>query len=494
MTTAACAHCGQSFTTRDKRQRFCSRACVWASARATLAGAQAEGADPTHGGTAAEARRASLARRRAAGELIGRAAAKAKREGTYDKPDTPPPALPASEWGAAWRETGEARETQAARALGRDRRERGKTLVLAGHGAGLRVERGALVVTDGHTHSTHTPARHVLHRAVHGVGRIVCVAPSGSLSFDAMQWCREQGITLILLDWNGELLATMTPESPGHAADVTLRRRQYEAALTGCDVEVARWVIQQKLEGQLDTLRRVPTLPRAAVGCAGLATALLHITAPHTSGLTSIIGVRTFEGRAAALYFDAWTGYPLKWRKADRRYVPPHWHEIRTRHSPLSDNARRAIDPTNAILNYAYGVLEGQCRRALTAAGFDVACGFLHADKQYRDSLVYDLMELYRPAVDALVLNLLARTTFTYGDCTPTSDGQCNLHPQLARAVVAACRLPDTRIAEGGARLRLCLNAVMDHCPRPPDEPAVPVGVTVPAVPAVPAEGTGGAW
>src|SRR5437588_2090593 len=37
----------------------------------------------------------------------------------------------------------------------------------------------------------------------------------------------------------------------------------------------------------------------------------------------------------------------------------------------------------------------------------DLACGFLHADQQYRDSLVYDLMELYRPTVDALVLALL---------------------------------------------------------------------------------------
>ena len=57
------------------------------------------------------------------------------------------------------------------------------------------------------------------------------------------------------------------------------------------------------------------------------------------------------------------------------------------------------MDPANAILNYAYGVLEGQCRQALAAEGFDLGCGFLHADQQYRDSVVYDLMELYRPAV-----------------------------------------------------------------------------------------------
>jgi CRISPR-associated protein Cas1 len=82
------------------------------------------------------------------------------------------------------------------------------------------------------------------------------------------------------------------------------------------------------------------------------------------------------------------------------------------------------VDPANAILNYAYGVLEGQCRQALTAEGFDLSCGFLHADKQFRDSLVYDLMELYRPAVDALVLAFLDRTTFAYGNMVRASNGQ----------------------------------------------------------------------
>jgi CRISPR/Cas system-associated endonuclease Cas1 len=40
-------------------------------------------------------------------------------------------------------------------------------------------------------------------------------------------------------------------------------------------------------------------------------------------------------------------------------------------------------------------VLEGQCRQALAVQGFDPLCRFLHADQQHRDSLVYDLMEIY---------------------------------------------------------------------------------------------------
>jgi hypothetical protein len=74
--------------------------------------------------------------------------------------------------------------------------------------------------------------------------------------------------------------------------------------------------------------------------------------------LCSVIGVRTFEGQAAGLYFAEWKGYPLSWRKSARRYVPPHWQTVRERGPPLSDSARRAVDLANAILNDGYGVLE----------------------------------------------------------------------------------------------------------------------------------------
>jgi CRISPR-associated endonuclease Cas1 len=428
---------------------------VWAAARAKLAGMQSEGHDPTHGGKAAEARRASLARRRAAGEPLGRAAHNAKKAGTLpERPFTPPP-LSQDEIGAAWQDAGEVWDASTQKALQRDR---GQTLIVAGHGAGLFVDHDALIVKEGLTHYPQTPARHVLYRGVHGVERIILLAPSGSLSFDAIRWCQEQNITVIMVERDGQLLACLTPEQPG---DLSLRRGQYMASATGRDVAVAQRLVRRKIQGQCETLVRFPALPGAKAGVQKLHELLAWFDLPALPPwLCSIIGVRTFEGQAAGLYFAAWKGYPLQWRKSARRYVPPHWQTIRERHSPLSDSVRRAVDPANAILNYAYGVLEGQCRQALTAEGLDTSCGFLHSDKQYRDSLVYDLMELYRPAVDALVLGFLGRTTFAYGDMVRATDGQCRLHPQLARAVVAGCRLEQASVDAGAKELRALLTAM----------------------------------
>jgi CRISP-associated protein Cas1 len=81
----------------------------------------------------------------------------------------------------------------------------------------------------------------------------------------------------------------------------------------------------------------------------------------------------------------------------------------------------------------------------------------LHADRRGRDALVYDLMDLGRPAVDDHVLTFLQATTFHAGDFTRVSDGSCRLHPQLARAVVAACGVSPLRLVEEATWLQSLL-------------------------------------
>jgi hypothetical protein len=72
-------------------------------------------------------------------------------------------------------------------------------------------------------------------------------------------------------------------------------------------------------------------------------------------------------------------------------------------------------------------------------------------------ALVYNLMECERGGVDDLVLDFIGKTTFRAGDFTPDSDGSVRLHPHLARAVVASCRLPQDRIDEHARWLRSLL-------------------------------------
>jgi len=96
---------------------------------------------------------------------------------------------------------------------------------------------------------------------------------------------------------------------------------------------------------------------------------------------------------------------------------------------------RHATHPVNAMLNYAYAVLESQVRIAVVSQGLDPTIGYLHASKKRRVALVYDLMEPLRSQVDRRVLDFAREHMFSPADFVITERGVCRLHPQLARRV-----------------------------------------------------------
>lgn len=317
----------------------------------------------------------------------------------------------------------------------------GDVRIIAGCGARLAVERDALVVRHGLTHYPQEPVRETWDRGMHKVKRLVLLSPSGSLSIDALHWLADQDVSLTILDRDGANVATFNGET---VADAHLRRLQY----TIDPLPIARLLIADKLSGQQTTISTLAT-DHAALETIARYRHML----PYAADANVL---RTLEAQAAHSYFAAWMGTPVHWVKADAGKVPSHWHAIRARTSPLSTNetARNAVDPVNAMLNYGYGVLESQCSQALAAFGFDVSCGVLHADRYRRHSLVYDLMEPFRPTVDRMILDMVSSTTLHRGDVLSLSDGRCRLHPTFARVVAQRCRLPERDVHDYARRLR----------------------------------------
>jgi CRISP-associated protein Cas1 len=153
------------------------------------------------------------------------------------------------------------------------------------------------------------------------------------------------------------------------------------------------------------------------------------------------------EAQAAYAYFAAWQMLPLRWKGTGRKPIPPKWRHVVARPSMVSGRNRHATHPVNAILNYAYAVLESQVRIAAVAQGLDPTIGYLHASRPGRISMVYDLMEPLRPQVDRLVLGFLSSHTFSSTDFLLETNGVCRLHPQLARGV-ARLAVGDTVVQE----------------------------------------------
>ena len=63
----------------------------------------------------------------------------------------------------------------------------------------------------------------------------------------------------------------------------------------------------------------------------------------------------------------------------------------------------------NGLLNYGYAVIRATAARAVVAAGLHPTIGIFHANRGNAFALADDLVEPFRPLVDALVLSLLGQ-------------------------------------------------------------------------------------
>lgn len=66
--------------------------------------------------------------------------------------------------------------------------------------------------------------------------------------------------------------------------------------------------------------------------------------------------------------------------------------------------------PPNNLLNYGYAILRAICARSLVGSGMLTALGIHHANKYNAFCLADDIMEPYRPYVDALVYDIVSET------------------------------------------------------------------------------------
>lgn len=106
----------------------------------------------------------------------------------------------------------------------------------------------------------------------------------------------------------------------------------------------------------------------------------------------------------------------VKYWRAISSALPPAWQfGQRTR--------RPAQDPFNAALNYGYGMLYGVVENALFGAGLDPYLGLLHADEYNKPTLVFDVIEPFRPWVDALITGLFIQEAFQEGYFEEKGDG-----------------------------------------------------------------------
>jgi CRISPR-associated protein Cas1 len=109
------------------------------------------------------------------------------------------------------------------------------------------------------------------------------------------------------------------------------------------------------------------------------------------------------------------------------------------------------------MLNYGYGILEGEVWRAVHYAGLDPYGGFLHVDRPGRPSMVLDLMEEFRQqVVDKSVFALVAKNVITPTDFELV-EGMCRLSDKARKALISEIVGKfESYVRVGDIKLRWC--------------------------------------
>jgi CRISPR-associated protein Cas1 len=194
-------------------------------------------------------------------------------------------------------------------------------------------------------------------------------------------------------------------------------------------------LITKKIEASILTLEKA--VRRSDTWEKAIKNAYSTLTRLNENPPINVTELRALEANAAAAYFRAWRGIPIKWRGTRRRPIPESWKTIEQRTSPfqLAGN-RNAAHPVNAMLNYAYAILQSRIQIDAVAQGYDPTIGIMHEGRDGSGAFVFDLMEPERPATDRKVLEFIKGHVFDPADFVIRSDGICRLNPDIARYVV----------------------------------------------------------
>jgi CRISP-associated protein Cas1 len=307
-------------------------------------------------------------------------------------------------------------------------------LVLTGHGVRLNIDQGTLLVRQGFTHY---PQKQELYRFFpndrYMPSRIVVVDGSGSITLDVISWLSQQQVPLVRIDWQGNAINVI---SNSYGPDPKLVHAQLAAQEdTKTRLKIANALIIEKLKNSIETLRDLECSERVNLALAKLKDNLAELNTRPPKTINALLGI---EGRSAQVYFDAWKELPISWRRNARKPIPDDWLKFNSRYSTQANRGQshNASHPVNAMLNYAYAVLESRVRSQLIALGYDPTIGFIHACGDDRVALVLDLIEPLRPIVDRIILDFVRAKAFTPTDFTIRRDGVCRLNPELGKALV----------------------------------------------------------
>jgi CRISPR-associated protein Cas1 len=241
----------------------------------------------------------------------------------------------------------------------------------------------------------------------------IAVTAACSLTTSAIMLALSHQIPIYFLDRFGAVKGKLADVAFGKLA--TLRRQQ---AIFRDRPEATEWVIAlflKKIAGQSDVLEKFMD------------------SHPNPRQLKEVIeAIRTEKEKMADMKENTLAAIGASLMGMEGSIAKTYWQHLSLilpeSFRFVGRSRQPAQDGFNAALNYLYGMLYCVVERAITSAGLDSALGVLHGDQYGKPTLSYDLIEPFRPWIDALLTQEIRGQNVTEAMFDVHNDGSVTLN------------------------------------------------------------------
>lgn len=229
---------------------------------------------------------------------------------------------------------------------------------------------------------------------------IVVIAEGVSLSSDVIRLCANAKIPIDFIDIQGQPYARLShPDFPRTQIGLA----QMQAFHNGKAKELAAIFVEAKIRNQLNLMKYFHKYRKevdeefAKIFSEEEQRIELYIT--ELNALPANMPLEEVRGKLLAIEGRAGSSY---WRLV-RELVQDKVEFKRREH-------QGATDLFNCLLNYGYGILYSRIWGGVLRAGLNPMISFLHTDQPGKGTLVFDLIEEFRPqAVDRVIISMIGR-------------------------------------------------------------------------------------
>ncbi|MFQ5641591.1 MAG: group II intron reverse transcriptase/maturase [bacterium] len=229
---------------------------------------------------------------------------------------------------------------------------------------------------------------------------IMILAKQVSLSSDVIYMCGNAKIPIDFINYQGQPIARLShPDFPRKEVGLAQLR-----AFTNRKAEfLAKTIVEAKIRNQLNLMKYFHKYRKEVDAAFG------ELFAQEEKRIESYLAELDELDGDWSLKQKRGTLFAIEGRAASS-----YWNLIR---ALIKDDVefksrqhRGASDLFNCMLNYGYGILYSRVWGAVLRAGLNPMLSFLHTDQPKSPSLVFDLIEEFRPqAVDRVMVSLIGR-------------------------------------------------------------------------------------